>query len=252
MERHIALLIDLLGFSDAVLTSNTQQTDSLLKFVRRIATLQGRFNLDGEAPPDGGLIFRSIRPEVTTFSDLLFLSFPLPEVSAEVPPVLTQIIADMWLQEVERWTGVIAVEALKIGMLIRGGLALGALYHDQTESVTFGPALVQAHELESRDAVYPRVLLSRELRDKLSSDPKQRLLRDKDGLLHLDYFKPMFDHAIPKGPRFLDDARAWLNINVGKIEANSAALSDRGRLRQASKWDWFKSELVDAAKRRGI
>lgn len=248
MDQHVALLIDLLGFSEAVLTWNTEQTDMLLGFVESISTLQGGFNLDGESLPDGGYRFHRIRPEVTTFSDLLFASFPMPEADV----VLTPIIADMWLQEIERWTGVIAVEALKIGMLVRGGLALGRLHHHQASSITFGPALVEAYELESRKAVYPRIILSEHLCSQLAPDQKQRLLQDKDGLLHLDYFKAMFVHAVQAGPHFIDNARAWLKAEVEKIDVNSARLLGLGRSRQAEKWEWLKSELLNAATRQGL
>lgn len=247
VEQHIALLIDLLGFSDAVLTWNTEDTDTLLHFVERISILQGSFNLDGESTPEGGYKFHGIRPEVTTFSDLLFASFPVPEADMTLTPIIT----DMWLQEIERWTGVIAAEALKIGMLVRGGLVLGPLHHDQARSITFGPALVEAHELESRQAVHPRVLLSKRLCATLADDQKQRLLCDKDGLLHLDYFKAMFNHAV-QGPDFVENARLWLKAEIEKIDANSARLSRLGHARQAAKWEWFKSALLSAGKRRGV
>lgn len=50
---------------------------------------------------------------------------------------------------------------LGAGFLVRGGIALGKLYH--RERMIFGPALVEAVEIEQKMAIYPRVLCSNEL-----------------------------------------------------------------------------------------
>ena len=43
------------------------------------------------------------------------------------------------------------------GLLIRGGLTLGEFYFD--EQFVWGPALLRAHDLESKVAVYPRIVI---------------------------------------------------------------------------------------------
>ena len=247
MERHIALLLDLLGFSKAVLAGDVDRVDALLHFVQRLANLRGKFNLEGQSLPDGSYRFSGIRPEVTTFSDLLLLSFPLP---AAGPQSLTPILADMWLQEAEKWVAFVATEALNLGLLVRGALALGPLYHDQT--VAFGSALIEAHELESRAAVNPRVLLSTTLCNAMETDQTRRLLRDRDGRMHLNYFRGIFDVAVLGGPEFLDNARNWLQQKVVAIDQNTKTLSDRDLGGPAAKWVWFKYELLKAAEHRGI
>lgn len=47
------------------------------------------------------------------------------------------------------------------GLLIRGGITYDHLYHTNTYCV--GPALVRAYEIESEEAIYPRVVLDPEL-----------------------------------------------------------------------------------------
>jgi hypothetical protein len=44
-----------------------------------------------------------------------------------------------------------------MGFLLRGGIAVGDIIHD--EEVVFGPALTRAYELESTVAVYPRIVV---------------------------------------------------------------------------------------------
>src|SRR5262249_8589289 len=54
-----------------------------------------------------------------------------------------------------------AVTLLAKGLLIRGGIAKGPLYHD--DSIVFGPALIEAYQLETGVAKFPRVILSRDV-----------------------------------------------------------------------------------------
>lgn len=43
-------------------------------------------------------------------------------------------------------------------LLLRGGIAVGKLYHDS--DVVYGPGLVRAYELENKIAVYPRMVMA--------------------------------------------------------------------------------------------
>ncbi len=87
------------------------------------------------------------------------------------------------------------------GILIRGGVACGDIF--AVESRVFGPSLIDAYEIESKQAIYPRILISSELsvyikNENLVSFPtraafKDELLlqqltyKDEDGLLFIDY-----------------------------------------------------------------
>lgn len=44
------------------------------------------------------------------------------------------------------------------GLLLRGGIAVGKLYHDR--EVVYGPALIKAYDLESKFAEYPRIIMA--------------------------------------------------------------------------------------------
>ena len=46
-----------------------------------------------------------------------------------------------------------------LGMMLRGGIALGQLIHEEG-GVLFGPAMNEAYSLESKLAIYPRVVIS--------------------------------------------------------------------------------------------
>jgi hypothetical protein len=68
----------------------------------------------------------------------------------------------------------------ELELLMRGGLAKGLLIHEQG-GVLFGPAMNEAYSLESKSAIYPRVLVSHSAAEHL-----ERMFKD-DELL-----RPMF------------------------------------------------------------
>lgn len=64
----------------------------------------------------------------------------------------------------------------KLGLLMRGGIAKGPLIHEHG-GVLFGPAMNEAYLLESKSAIYPRVLFS-----DLAAVHLQKIFKD-DGLV---------------------------------------------------------------------
>lgn len=66
-----------------------------------------------------------------------------------------------------------AISAIKLmyfynlGMLMRGGITIGGLIHEEAGAL-FGPSLVEAYKLESKKAVYPRILISEDAYEHLS------------------------------------------------------------------------------------
>lgn len=63
--------------------------------------------------------------------------------------------------------------AIRNGFLVRGAITVGKLYH--TDGVIFGPALVQAFELE-KQAKYPRVIVSNEIINSLQKHEAEKYL----------------------------------------------------------------------------
>lgn len=72
------------------------------------------------------------------------------------------------------------------GFFVRGGLSLGSLH--VSDHVLFGPALVEAYDLESRAAVHPRIVLSRAAAEtQRGTAGGSMLMRDDDGQTFIDY-----------------------------------------------------------------
>lgn len=76
-----------------------------------------------------------------------------------------------------------------LGVLMRGGVAMGKLIHEQG-GVLFGPAMNEAYELESKSAIYPRVLIA----DEVAKHLHGKLGIDGDPLLS-PFFKCFDGHT---------------------------------------------------------
>jgi hypothetical protein len=89
-----------------------------------------------------------------------------------------------------------------MGFFIRGGISIGTLASN--DNIVFGDALVKAHRLEAIEAVNPRVVIDRRLKETLeqslpSSEEterntwKSRLMSDVDGYFFVNYLSALYD-----------------------------------------------------------
>ena len=83
---------------------------------------------------------------VTQFSDSFVISAP-----ADNPASCNLLFRALRLINVQFFFG--------LGMLMRGGLSIGNLVHRRGGAL-FGPAMNEAYAIESKAAVYPRVVVS--------------------------------------------------------------------------------------------
>lgn len=58
------------------------------------------------------------------------------------------------------------------GHFIRGGMTIGDIFID--DSMVFGPAIVQAHTLETEFAIYPRIVIDPIVFTTFENDPLVR------------------------------------------------------------------------------
>ena len=134
-EKRIVAFVDILGFSTMIEDSKAD-TDLRRKIKKVVETI--RESADSKAD-------RSIR-KVTTFSDSAVITYPLQDHSA-----LFNLLMDVIHLQLK-------VGAL--GIMIRGGIAIGDCYHDGR--IIFGPAMNEAYRLESKEAKWPRVVITSE------------------------------------------------------------------------------------------
>lgn len=116
------------------------------------------------------------------FSDTLVVASPIVRATDDATEVGNLMRHARWLQN----------DLIAEGFFVRGGLSVGSLHVG--EKVLFGPALVEAYELESKAAVHPRIVLSR-----AAAETQRRpaggatLLCDDDGQTFVDYLGAAVD-----------------------------------------------------------
>jgi hypothetical protein len=117
------LYIDFLGVS-AASTWDEDRASGIIKILKEIASMRSSFDINGESLADGSYKFK-VSAETSTFSDHIVASYPvLPDW-----PLPIELLLEIYLklsQDIVRQT---AVAALNIGLLIRGCLTMGKLYH---------------------------------------------------------------------------------------------------------------------------
>lgn len=79
---------------------------------------------------------------------------------------------------------------IKSNILIRGAIAYGN--HHESENLIFSSGLVKAYELESKKAIFPRIIIDDRVIKKIGNSKKNSILRsfilqDYDNQLFLDY-----------------------------------------------------------------
>jgi hypothetical protein len=110
------------------------------------------------------------------------------------------------------------------GTFLRGGVTRGPIYID--ENLVFGPALVEAYELEHKVAKYPRVVVHEKLRALLRSEQHLWFEAD-DHILSLNYLAAGDD---------LGERIRLLQLHAGVVRD---ALADISQAEVIEKFRWL-------------
>lgn len=132
-ERRIVAFYDVMGWQSKIERAGTDgaRVTTLKNMARLFSATRGAYGSGTEF--DG---------RITTFSDNVVVSAK-PGPSSLLTVVMRLAMVQLW--------------AAQIGFLIRGGITIGDIFHD--EYVVFGPALNRAYQLEKRAADKPRIVV---------------------------------------------------------------------------------------------
>ena len=180
-EDRVVCFLDVLGFQYHIERTVNKDGSDVEQNIDNLAQafLDIRDLLDIDRPDErlGG-------QEVTQFSDSLVISFPAIEESG----VFFALLNILWVQ----------MNLARHGLLVRGAVARGKLIHNL--KVLFGPALIEAYLLETKAALYPRVIVSKSIIDlgiskrfkgNLPQHEEESIMdilkKDSDGMYYVDY-----------------------------------------------------------------
>jgi hypothetical protein len=177
-KKNLVTYIDILGFAGQIEKSRNDEPT-----VRKIASLLEEIKTQASLGPVGTSTSEKLAFRTFKFSDLLVRATELGESFEIAHLVDLELLSLSMLQ----------FSFAKKDVLIRGGVCVGDLFVSQDSTIVFGPALVKAYRLESEYAVYPRIVIDRDLHAKLDP-PKQKKMswpefvaRGEDGAYFLDY-----------------------------------------------------------------
>jgi hypothetical protein len=192
-ERRLTVFLDILGFRDLVQQCPAEPA--------RYLALRGAFSYFGETKA-------RIKANVLRPRDLQFISFSDSiVVSAPLSGFTDQKLHMEWSYLVTE-LGALVLRLLKEGLLCRGGISIGWLYH--RNNVLFGQGLIAAYDLETTHARYPRILVSGEVAKRFG---EELLIRDSDGFYLLNIFNFAENHT-----HVLELGRALQGVLNGEAE----------------------------------
>ena len=143
------------------------------------------------------------------------------------------------------WTcGHLQADLLFSGILVRGGITYGKIVHEG--NLLYGEGLIDAYRLESKAAIYPRIVFHPSLLGSLAPVWKSDFMRtDQDGFLAIDPFK--FDAGHPYHPSLEEDG--WCPRYLYFLEVTKRikeGFSDAFTPDQKAKWLWLEPSFNEA------
>jgi hypothetical protein len=245
-EDRFVAFVDILGFRDIVARMETEP--GLFSTVRDALK-----TIDKQARE-----FRDYRAARKQSHEALLASGKVPLTS---PPHLHMTaFSDCYVisETFPAWHVLAGVQALGAtllthGILCRGAVVRGPAYH--RDRVLFGPAVIEAYELESQVAKYPRILVTEEVRNAAWGYHEGRwkgrlFVQDTDGCWFINVLTPSMSDWIALSTanadltsrEFLQTVRKWLNRRLQEPQ------SDLGKM---SKLHWLVNHFNKLARERG-
>lgn len=175
-SQRVIVFMDILGFKNIV--TNGNENSKLFDLMNYLKWLS-------RANYEGILKEYDIGKEVTVFSDSIVISYDVNTLNGSSFYILLDIIH-------------IQLDLASKGILVRGGVTIGNLYHEK--EIIFGPAMIKAYELESKYAKYPRIIVDESLLEYAFQNPSEQhtaemelyylislLKKDEDGYFYTDF-----------------------------------------------------------------
>lgn len=220
-EKRLVAFIDILGWSEAVQSSAKEGEVAVKALGEALVPLKAFTNYTGSL---GALMPETGwhgDPVMTHFSDCVVLTVK-DDISGR--------------QHLLQALSVLSLSLVHHGFLLRGGIARGDVYH--RNGMVFGPALIEAYELERDVACAPRVILSEELSKEFKewgSLFERPWREDCDGLLFFNFLPPFLGNRV-----FQEQTELWQRVLLPVRELIiKQALRYRERPKIFSKYRWL-------------
>ena len=193
-EQRLIIFIDLIGFKNFILSNyDDGKEEEIIEltshFQKQVS--EGVKYIKGNA--------HSYKPTFNFFSDSIIISFPLELFNApdghKFFTSKAHPIIELDIDKFRLLFSVITIicdtqlHSLKHGILTRGCITIGDVYHNK--NTWFGPGIIEAYEHENNIANYPRVILSQSafeyFKNEVITDKNSSWIQDTDGYYFVHY-----------------------------------------------------------------
>ena len=172
LEEYVVAFIDILGASKKI-KDNSEESLNIVHTVYEKALVSREKLYDND-------LIKNLKPKVRIFSDNIVIAVPT-KGNGDFSAFISIAIL----------SGLIQREFLHYKYLVRGGIAIGDFFVDET--LVWGNALLDAHYIEESVSIYPRIVVHPETVAKLhlaTNEKRQKWIRqDADGLFFVDYMQ---------------------------------------------------------------
>lgn len=214
-QTGIVAFIDILGFKEIV--KKSERSPKLLNTIYQSLSflkkreLPDKWNLQlveiEEDAQKRGLIDFDIadRTYSSAFSDSIVVSVLVNDKN--INESLSTLLANL---------AYVGSKFIMDGILIRGGITIGKIIHNET-GIVFGQGLIDAYHLESRAAKYPRIILS----DKLISKLNYPLETKRDRFPYHQYLKRFSDGCVGLHQLiYFEVLESWEKMSKRRLESS--------------------------------
>lgn len=225
-DRYVAFL-DILGFKDMV-----QHSEDNEQMLNRINMALNYTNDVQRENYEGIMSMTDIGKQVSVFSDSVVISYEKTN-----PGSAFYVLMDLIF---------ICNDLLSMGVLVRGGVTVGPLIHENNKC--FGPAMVKAYKMESEYAIYPRILIDSEViqcgiefKGRGNTEEYEKVylgsLIDIDGddnMIYLDFLSQHTEFDTGESyDKYIAYVRDFIVRSIGMI--------DKDKPRIIEKYEWLKN-----------
>jgi hypothetical protein len=180
-ENRLVCFIDILGFTEIIEKFEKTKDTSIIETIKS-AFDKAIQNLENPISDKSAEILNVSEEKINhlkndiffkTFSDNIIISFTYDD---------SNFLAR--LQLLVTFSNIFQYSLTVQGVYTRGGISFGSFYSDK--NIIFSNALVKAYNLESKTAIYPRIVIDKTIIEKIEKYDTQNLITY--GLTELIYF----------------------------------------------------------------
>lgn len=218
LKLYAIAYLDLLG------TSSKIEKDRAENYFFRIHTLYNMVVSYSEDERFSKLSYSKIKTKI--FSDNIIMAIPLSSIN-DMKAIRCLLKFVSLFQN---------YSSLLYSWLVRGGVTVGNLFLDKV--FVWGTGLLRAYELESHLAIYPRIIMDRNI-PSLIHENNDLLYQDIDGQFYLNFLNSMEYRDADGNDNSLSMIRESFKILTEEIRLSDGSYPDK----PYQKLQWYKNYL---------